>query len=249
MEAAKKIVIVTGAGRGIGAAIALRAARDGYAVAVNYRSDAQSAASVVAAIEAAGGTALAVQADVAVAADVARLFATVEAQLGAPTALVNNAGITSRIGRFADTDPADIEAVFRTNVLGLMACCRAAIAVFTRTGQGGVIVNLSSTAATSGSPNDYVHYASSKAAVDAFTMGLGKELAPHGIRVCGVAPGMTLTEIHASSGQPDRAIAQAGRIPMQRSATPEEIAEPVVWLLSPAASYMTATTLRCGGGQ
>ncbi|MES2262427.1 MAG: SDR family oxidoreductase [Pseudomonadota bacterium] len=245
----KKVLIVTGAGRGIGAAIALRAARDGYAVAVNYQRDAASAAAVVDAIHAAGGSAVAVQADVGVPEQVARMFATVEAQLGAPCALVNNAGITGKIGRFMDSDPADIAAVFQINVLGLMDCCRAAIASFRRSGVAGVIVNISSTAASSGSANDYVHYASSKAAVEAFTMGLGRELAPEGIRVCGVAPGMTQTEIHANAGDAGRLQRAAPNIPMRRPAEPEEIAEPVVWLLSPAASYMTATTIVCGGGK
>ncbi|WP_321170359.1 SDR family oxidoreductase [Pseudoduganella aquatica] len=245
----KKVLIVTGAGRGIGACIALRAAQDGYAVGVNYHSDAAAAARVVDQIVASGGSAVAVQGDVGVPADVARLFATVEAQLGPVTALVNNAGITGGLGRFADADPAGIAAVFQVNVLGLMDCCRAAIASFKRSGVKGVIVNISSTAASSGSPGDYVHYAASKAAVEAFTMGLGRELAPEGIRVCGVAPGMTLTEIHARGGDAYRLERAAPGIPMRRPANPEEIAEPAVWLLSPAASYITATTLTVGGGK
>ncbi|MBB3118218.1 SDR family oxidoreductase [Pseudoduganella violacea] len=243
-----KVVIVTGAGRGIGAAVARRVAREGYAVAVNYQRDAAAAESVVAGIRAAGGKALAVQADVAVPEQVRRLFATVERELGLPTALVNNAGITGRLGKFPEADPVMVEAVFRTNVLGLMDCTRAAIAAFRRGGQGGVVVNVSSTAAASGSPHEYVWYASSKAAVDGFTMGLGKELATEGIRVCGVAPGFALTDIHAAAGEPDRAQRVTSRIPMQRPAQPEEIAEAVAWMLSPAASYVTATTLRCGGG-
>lgn len=243
-----KVLIVTGAGRGIGAAIARRAARDGYQVAVNYQRDQAAAEQVVAGIRAAGGVALAVQADIGVEADVARLFATVEAELGAPVALVNNAAITGRLGPFSAADPAVIAAVFQTNVLGLMSCCRAAIASFRRSGAAGVIVNLSSTAAATGSAGDYVHYAASKAAVETFTLGLGRELAAEGIRVCGVAPGSTLTGIHAAAGDPDRPRKVAPRIPMQRLAEPEEIAEPVVWLLSPAASYITATTIRCSGG-
>jgi NAD(P)-dependent dehydrogenase (short-subunit alcohol dehydrogenase family) len=245
----KKVLIVTGAGRGIGACIALRAARDGYAVGVNYQRESAPAEHVAAQIRAMGGEALAVQADVAVPADVARMFATVEAELGAPTALVNNAGITGGLGRFMDADPAGIARVFEVNVLGLMDCCRAAVAVFQRTGVPGVIVNISSTAAASGSAGDYVHYAASKAAVEAFTMGLGRELAPEGIRVCGVAPGMTLTEIHARGGDAGRLERAAPGIPMRRPANPEEIAEPAVWLLSPAASYITATTMTVGGGK
>jgi NAD(P)-dependent dehydrogenase (short-subunit alcohol dehydrogenase family) len=244
-----KVLIVTGAGRGIGACIALRAAREGYAVGVNYHSDAASATRVVARIVAEGGKALAVQGDVGLPADVARLFATVEAQLGPVTALVNNAGITGGLGRFMDADPADIANVFQINVLGLMDCCRAAVASFQRSGVAGVIVNISSTAASSGSAGDYVHYAASKAAVEAFTMGLGRELAPEGIRVCGVAPGMTLTEIHARGGDAGRLERAAPGIPLRRPANPEEIAEPAVWLLTPAASYITATTLTVGGGK
>ncbi|UTY60062.1 SDR family oxidoreductase [Massilia sp. erpn] len=243
-----KVVIVTGAGRGIGAAVAKRVAREAYAVAVNYRHNAVAAEAVVDEIRAAGGRALAVQADVAVPEQVGRLFATVERELGLPTALVNNAGITGRLGQFSEADPAMVEAVFQTNVFGLMDCTRAAIAAFRRGGQGGVVLNISSTSAASGSPHDYVWYAASKAAVDAFTMGLGKELATEGIRVCGVAPGFTLTEIHAAAGEPDRVRRVTPRIPMQRPGEPEEIAEAVAWMLSPAASYVTATTMRCGGG-
>lgn len=245
----KKILIITGAGRGIGAATALAAAREGYAVAVNYQHDAQSAGQVVSNIRAAGGEAVAVQADVGVIADIARMFETVERELGPLTALVNNAGITGRICRFMDSDPAMIADVYRINVLGLMECCRAAIASFQHSGAAGVIVNISSTAASSGSAGDYVHYASSKAAVEAFTMGLGRELAPQGIRVVGVAPGMAQTEIHARGGDADRLVRAAPNIPMRRVAQPEEIAEPVVWLLSEAASYMTATTITVGGGK
>lgn len=243
-----KVLIVTGASRGIGAAIARQAAADGWLVAVNYLRDAAAAADVVAAIGAAGGRALAVQADVARDADIERLFATVERELGAVTGLVNNAGITGRLGSFAAADPALVEQVFRTNVLGLMQCSRRALAAFRAHGRGGVIVNISSTAATAGSPNEYVAYAASKAAVDTFTMGLGKEVAAEGIRVCGVAPGTTQTDIHATAGDPGRPARVAGRIPMLRVGEPEEIAEAAVWLLSPAARYVTATTLRVSGG-
>lgn len=243
-----KVLIVTGASRGIGAAIARQAAADGWAVAVNYQRDAGAAAQVVAQIAAAGGRAFAVQADVAHDADIERLFATAEEALGPVSGLVNNAGITGGLGSFADSAPATIEQVFRTNVLGLMQCSRRALAAFRAHGQGGVIVNISSTAATAGSPHEYVAYAASKAAVDTFTMGLGKEVAAEGIRVCGVAPGTTQTEIHASSGDAGRPARVAARIPMLRVGAPQEIAEAAVWLLSPAARYVTATTLRVSGG-
>jgi len=243
-----RVLIVTGASRGIGAAIAQRAAQDGWMVAVNYQRDAAAAAGVVAGIAASGGRALAVQADVARDDDIARLFDTVERELGPVHGLVNNAGITGRLGSFTESDPASVEAVFRTNVLGLMQCSRRAVAAFRAHGRGGVIVNISSTAATAGSPGEYVAYAASKAAVDTFTMGLGKELAGEGIRVCGVAPGTTQTDIHTTAGDPGRPARVAGRIPMQRVGQPLEIAEAAVWLLSPAAAYVAATTLRVSGG-
>jgi NAD(P)-dependent dehydrogenase (short-subunit alcohol dehydrogenase family) len=243
-----KVMIVTGAGRGIGAAIARQAAAGGHAVAVNYRNDEASAQALVAAIRTKGGQAAAIRGDVALEAEVTQLFARTEAELGPPVALVNNAGITGRIAHFMDTSPATIEAVFRTNVYGTMHCCRAAIEAFRRHGTRGVIVNLSSIAASTGSPREYVHYAASKAAVETFTLGLAREMAPEGIRVCAVAPGSTLTGIHAAAGEPGRPERVAPAIPMGRLATPEEIAEAVLWMLSPAASYVTGTTLRCAGG-
>lgn len=244
----EKVLIVTGAGRGIGAAIARRAAGDGYRVALNYRHDGASAAALLDEIRAAGGVAIAVQADVGAPGEVARMFARVEAELGLVTALVNNAGITGRLAGFMDSDPDTIAAVFRTNVHGAMHCSRAAVQAFRRHSVAGTIVNLSSIAALTGSPHEYVHYAASKAAVETFTLGLARELAPEGIRVCAVAPGSTLTGIHAQAGEPERPARVAPKIPMGRLATPEEIAEPVLWLLSPQASYVTGATLRCAGG-
>lgn len=243
-----RVVLVTGASRGIGAAVARKAASEGYAVGVNYLHDAASAAAVVASIQNAGGNACAIQGDVANSADVAHMFETVEASLGTLHAVVNNAGITGRLGPFSEARPEAIEAIFRTNVLGLMECCRVALECFRRSGTKGVIVNVSSVASTTGSPNEYVHYAASKAAVETFTTGLARELAAEGIRVCGVAPGSTLTDIHASAGEPDRPLRIAPKIPLGRLAEPEEIAEPIVWLLTPAASYITGTTIRCTGG-
>jgi NAD(P)-dependent dehydrogenase (short-subunit alcohol dehydrogenase family) len=243
-----KVLIVTGAGRGIGAAIALRAARQGFAVAVNYQSDEKAAADVVGRIRSQGGTALAVRADVGDPVAVQAMFSRVSEELGPVSALVNNAGITGRIGSFMDTDPAVIDQVFRVNLHGTMHCARAAVAAFRAAGTGGVIVNLSSAAAQTGSPGEYVHYAASKAAVEAFTLGLARELAIEGIRVCAVSPGSTLTDIHAAAGEPGRPARIAPRIPVQRLATPEEIAEPVVWMLSDAASYVIGSTLRATGG-
>jgi NAD(P)-dependent dehydrogenase (short-subunit alcohol dehydrogenase family) len=244
----QRVVVITGGSKGIGAATALLAARRGYAVAINYRDDQAAAENVLRTIEAGGGKACLLQGDVAAADDAERMMTQAQATLGPLTALVNSAGITGPIGRFTEADPAMIERVFRTNVFGTMNCCRAAVPLFQAAGKGGVIVNLSSTAASTGSPNEYVHYAASKAAIDAFTLGLARELALDGIRVCGVAPGSTLTGIHALAGEPQRPARVAPLIPMGRLAQPEEIAEAVLWAMSDAASYFTGATLRCGGG-
>lgn len=241
-------LIITGAGRGIGAAVARQAAARGYSVAVNYQRDAGAAETLVESIQALGGTALAIQADISDMAQADQLIERTEAEFGPLVGLVNNAGITGRIGYFMDADPAVIDSVFRTNVHGMMHCCRAAIRSFRRSGTKGVIVNVSSIAATTGSPQEYVHYAASKAAVETFTVGLARELASEGIRVCAVAPGSTHTDIHAAAGEPNRPARIAPKIPFQRLAAPEEIAEPILWLLSPAASYVTGTTLYCAGG-
>jgi NAD(P)-dependent dehydrogenase (short-subunit alcohol dehydrogenase family) len=243
-----KTVLVTGGSRGIGAAICKGAAQEGYQVAVNYLHDSRAAQELVKAIRDAGGTAFAFQADVGVEAEVIRMTAAVEDALGPIYGLVNNAGITGRLGGFLDADPESIRQIFQTNVLGVMHCCRAALHAFRRSGTPGVIVNVSSVAAVTGSPGEYVHYAASKAAVEAFTLGLAREFAADNIRICAVAPGSTLTGIHAAAGEPERPARVAPKIPMQRLAAPEEIAAPVLWLLSPAASYFTGTTLRCAGG-
>jgi NAD(P)-dependent dehydrogenase (short-subunit alcohol dehydrogenase family) len=244
----QRAVLITGGAKGIGAAIALLAAQRGYAVAINYRDDDAAAAGLLGRIEAGGGKACLVKGDVADANDVARMMAQAQAALGPLQVLVNSAGITGPIGKFAQTDPDMIERVFRTNVFGTMNCCRAAVRQFQSSGTRGVIVNLSSTAATTGSANEYVHYAASKAAIDTFTLGLARELAAEGIRVCGVAPGSTLTGIHALAGEPERPARVAPLIPMKRLAEPQEIAEAVLWVMSDAASYVTGSVLRCGGG-
>jgi NAD(P)-dependent dehydrogenase (short-subunit alcohol dehydrogenase family) len=244
----QRVVLVTGGSQGIGAAISRLAARRGYAVAINYRDDVKAAEGVLQQIVAAGGRGCLVRADVADIDDVERMIAQAQASLGPLHVLVNSAGITGPIGPFTQAEPAMIEQVFRTNVFGLMHCCRAAVRLFKAAGMGGVIVNLSSTAATTGSANEYVHYAASKAAVDTFTLGLAREVALDGIRVCGVAPGSTLTGIHAKAGEPERPARVAPLIPLRRLAEPEEIAEAVLWMMSDAASYVTGSTLRCGGG-
>jgi NAD(P)-dependent dehydrogenase (short-subunit alcohol dehydrogenase family) len=245
-----EVVVITGAGRGIGAATALAAARQGYAVGVNYRRDAAAAAAVVERIRAEGGRALAVEADVAEPEQVAALIDAVAEALGPVTALVNNAGTTGRITRFADLDLATLRQVIDVNLIGCMLCSQEAVRRFStaRGGQGGAIVNVSSVAAQTGSPGEYVHYAATKAAVEAFTRGLAREVAPEGIRVNAVAPGTVQTGIHAAGGDPERPARIAARIPLGRVGQPEEIAQAILWLLSPAAAYATGSVLTVAGG-
>jgi NAD(P)-dependent dehydrogenase (short-subunit alcohol dehydrogenase family) len=243
-----KGLIITGGGRGIGAATARVAAQRGYAVCVNYARNQAAAEAVVADIKKNGGAALAVQGDVAKEGDVVRLFDAAEREFGPVRYLVNNAGITGRIGKFTDLETAVLRDVFEINVIGSLLCAREAVRRLTGRGASGAIVNVSSTAATTGSPGEYVHYAASKAAIDSFTIGLAKELATQGIRVNAVAPGATLTEIHAAGGEPGRPDRIKSRIPMGRLAEPGEIAPAILWLLSDEASYVTGAILRAGGG-
>ena len=245
------IVLITGGSRGIGAACALLAAQQGWTVAVNYTRDAAAANDVVAQIHAIGGKAQAFQADVGVEADILRLFAEVDQSLGRITGLVNNAGVVDVACRVEDMSWARLERMMRINVLGSFACAAQAVKrMSTRHGgAGGSIVNLSSAAAVLGAPNQYVDYAASKGAIDTFTMGLAKEVATEGIRVNGVRPGLILTDIHASGGQPDRAHQLANQVPMQRPGTADEVAQAVVWLLSDAASYVTASNISVSGGR
>jgi NAD(P)-dependent dehydrogenase (short-subunit alcohol dehydrogenase family) len=244
------VLLITGAGRGIGAATALAAARAGYAIGVNYQRDAAAAQAVAARIGAAGGRALAIQADVAKPADVERLFEQVEQALGPLTALVNNAGTTGKITRFADLDLATLRRTIDVNLIGSLLCAQAAVrrCSTARGGQGGAIVNVSSVAATTGSPGEYVHYAATKAAIEAFTRGLAREVASEGIRVNAVAPGTVQTEIHAMGGDPERPARIAPRIPLGRVGAPEEIAAAILWLLSDAAAYVTGSILTVAGG-
>jgi len=245
------VLIVTGASRGIGAAVARLAGARGYAVAVNYARDAVAANAVVAAIRAAGGRAVAIQADVAHEADVLRLFAAAEDALGPLTALVNNAGITGGIARVEDVTAEAITRALAVNVTGSMLCAREAVRRMStrRGGAGGAIVNLSSLAARTGGSGEWVHYAATKGAINSFTLGLAREVGDEGIRVNAVAPGLIETDLHAAAGVPDRPARMALSVPMRRAGTPEEPAEAVLWLLSPAAAYVTGTIIEVGGGR
>jgi glucose 1-dehydrogenase len=246
----RPVTIVTGAARGIGAATAVRLARDGHDVAVNFRRDEDAAQRVVEAAEEEGARAIAVRADVTSSDDVERLFAITQDELGPVTGLVNNAGATVHMGDLADTPVEVVRTVVEVNLLGVLWCARRAAQVMSsrRGGAGGAIVNVSSAAATLGSAHEYVHYAAAKAGVDALTIGLSKELAAEGIRVNAVAPGVIRTEIHSAAGDPDRADRAAARIPLGRPGEAHEIAAAIAWLLCPDASYVTGAILRVAGG-
>ena len=244
-------LIVTGAGRSIGAAVAKLAATHGWDVAVNYGKSQGPAQAVVAEIEAAGGRAVAIQGDMAIEADILRLFETAERELGPIKGLVNNAGITGGISRVADLTLQDLERTLITNTIGPIIAAREAVKRMSteRGGSGGVIVNISSMAAKLGGSGEWVHYAASKGAINSFTIGLSREAAAEGIRVNAVMPGLILSDIHASNGDPDRPDRVAPTVPMKRAGTAEEVAEGIIWLLSPAASYVTGTILEIGGGR
>ena len=248
---AGRVVIVTGASRGIGAATARLAGERGYAVCVNYRRSQAAAEGVVADIERGGGRAIAEAADVAVEADVVRLFETVDARLGALTALVNNAGIVEPQMRVERMDAARLARMFATNVTGCFLCAREAIRrMSTRHGgTGGAIVNVSSAAARFGSPGEYVDYAASKGAIETMTIGLAAEVVAEGIRVNAVRPGLIHTDIHASGGEPGRIDRLKGSIPMKRGGEPIEVARAILWLLSDEASYSTGTFIDVSGGR
>jgi len=244
-------LIVTGGGRGIGAAVAKAAAKRGFSVAVNYSRDAAGATRVVEDITNAGGKAIAVRGDVSVDADVKRLFDTAVSDLGQLVGLVNNAGITGGFARVDELEAATVERVFAVNVIGAFLCAREAVRrMSTRHGAaGGVIVNVSSRAAELGGAGEWVHYAATKGAIDSLTAGLGREVAAEGIRVNGVAAGLIETDLHAAAGKPNRTKDLATGIPVQRAGSADEVADAVMWLLSPESSYVTATTVAVAGGR
>ena len=246
-----KVLLVTGGSRGIGAATARLAAQRGWAVAVNYAAQAGAAEALVGEIRAAGGRAIAVQADVADEAQVLAMFARVDAELGPLSGLVNNAGVVDVTARLDEMDMARWRRMFDINVLGSFLCAREAVRrMSTRHGgEGGAIVNVSSAAARLGAPGQYVDYAAAKAAIDAFTIGLAKEVGGEGIRVNAVRPGLIETDIHASGGLPDRVRDLQHQVPMGRGGRADEVAQAIVWLLSDAASYTTMALLDVSGGR
>jgi NAD(P)-dependent dehydrogenase (short-subunit alcohol dehydrogenase family) len=246
-----RIMIVTGGGRGIGAATARLAAERGYTVCINYLRDEKSAHQLTAELEKKGARAIAVAGDVAKEADVLRLFETVDRKLGKVTALVNNAGIVGKGARVETMTVERLERMFAVNVLGTILCAREAVKRMSKRhgGAGGAIVNLSSIAARIGSPGEYVDYAAAKAAVDTFTIGLGKEVGGEGIRVNAVRPGVIRTEIHATSGDPARVDRIGATAALGRAGEPEEIARTVLWLASDEASYLTGALIDVTGGR
>jgi NAD(P)-dependent dehydrogenase (short-subunit alcohol dehydrogenase family) len=247
----KPVLLITGASRGIGAATAVLAAQQGWSVAVNYANNRAAADAVVAQIHDAGGSAFAVQADVGDEAQVLRMFNDIDTQWGRITGLVNNAGVVDVTAKVQDQSWARWERMMRINVLGSFACAREAVRRMSTAqgGLGGSIVNVSSAAARIGSPSQYVDYAAAKSAIDAFTIGLAKEVAAEGIRVNAVRPGLIDTDIHASGGLPHRVRDLAHMVPMQRGGTADEVAQAIVWLLSDAASYTTMSLMDISGGR
>jgi NAD(P)-dependent dehydrogenase (short-subunit alcohol dehydrogenase family) len=244
-------LLVTGGSRGIGAAVCRLGAKQGYAVAVNYHSHEPAAKTLVDEIQQSGGRAIALQADIGREAEILKLFQRAEDELGPLSALVNNAAITGGFARVESVDAEVVARLMAVNVRGALLCAREAVRRLSTAhgGRGGGIVNISSRAAKLGSPGEWVHYAMTKGAIDSLTIGLAREVATEGIRVNGVAPGLVQTDIHLEAGDPGRPVRLAKTIPLGRVGTPEEIAEGVMWLLSPAASYVTGAVLDMGGGR
>ncbi|MGR8920694.1 MAG: SDR family oxidoreductase [Gammaproteobacteria bacterium] len=244
-----RLILITGASRGIGAATAVLAARHGYTVGVNYRTERAAAEAVCAQVGEAGGSALLFPGDVGTPEGIRQIFAAVD-DSGLPlTALVNNAGIVGHIMPFTDYTDERLQRTFAVNVYGAFACAREAVRRMLAHGGGGAVVNVSSAAARIGSPDEFVDYAASKGAVDTLTLGLAKEFGPQGIRVNAVRPGIIRTTIHANAGAPDRVERFAAAVPLRRAGEAEEVAESILWLLSDGASYVTGALLDVAGGR
>lgn len=249
--ASKGTILVTGGSRGIGAACVRLLARDGYDVVINYARSAAVAESLAGEITGTGRSCIAIKADVGSEPEVTAMFREIDQSMPPLAGLVNNAGILFEKALLKDFDADRINETLRVNVTGSFLCAREAVRRMSTAhgGKGGVIVNLSSAAARIGSPNEFIDYAASKGAIDAMTLGLSKEVAREGIRVNAVRPGLIHTDIHASSGQPDRVERLQGQVPMGRGGSAEEVAESIVWLLSPAASYVNGVLLDVTGGR
>lgn len=246
-----KVALITGSGRGIGAATAVKLAGQGYSVAVNYRNDSAAAMSVVEKIQAIGQKAVAIKADISQEDDVIRLFSLIDEQLGPIDLLVNNAGILCQQMTIDSMTAERINRTFQTNVTGCFLCCREAVKRMAKKhhGMGGVIINVSSIAAKLGAPHEYIDYAASKGAIDTLTVGLAMEVADQGIRVNGVRPGVIDTEMHASGGEPDRINRVKQHVPLKRGGEPEEVADAIVWLASEQSSYITGSFIDVSGGR
>ncbi|WP_244815677.1 SDR family oxidoreductase [Caballeronia sp. Lep1P3] len=246
-----KVILITGASRGIGRSAAILAGARGWSVGVNYASNARAADETVAAVKAAGGDAIAIAGDVRDEAAITAMFDATEQAFGKLDGVVNNAGIVAPGAALADMDIERLRRIFDTNVLGAYLCAREAARRLSRArgGNGGSLVNVSSAAARLGAPNEYVDYAGSKGAIDVLTIGLSKELGPHGVRVNAVRPGLIETDIHASGGKPDRAQVLGAQTPLGRPGLADEVAESIVWLLSDASSYVTGALLDVTGGR
>lgn len=244
------VCLITGGSRGIGAACAKQAAQSGYAVCLSYVSDESAANAVIAEIKSAGSEAMAIRADVASEKDIVELFKSA-GEMGTLKALVNNAGVVDKSQRVEDYTAERLTRMFSINVIGSILCAREAVKIMSTKhgGKGGAIVNLSSAAAYIGSPNQYVDYAASKAAIDTFTKGLALEVAEEGIRVNAVRPGLIYTDIHESGGEPGRVERLEHMVPMKRGGSAEEIANAISWLISDAASYVTGDSINVTGGR